>query len=97
MCQLHRRFTDEQIEALLQGQGEGQLRRADEQESWGVGKPFFCVVLTTCRQGRRLVDLAGAGQQRAHSQKPRVGAGPKPSSGLLGEMIAKKAAATGGF
>ena len=37
MCQVHKRFTDQQIKVLLQGYDQGQLRRTDLQELLGVG------------------------------------------------------------
>jgi hypothetical protein len=50
MCQVHKRFTDEQIKVLLQGYDQGQLRRTDVQELLGVGKSRFFALLKAYRQ-----------------------------------------------
>ena len=50
MCQVHKRFTDQQIKVLLQGYDQGQLRRTDLQELLGVGKSRFFALLKAYRQ-----------------------------------------------
>jgi transposase len=50
MEQLHRRLTDEQIRLIFRNYCEGHLTRAEVQETLGVGKSHFFVLLKTYRQ-----------------------------------------------
>jgi len=50
MEQLHRRLTDEQVRLIFRNYGEGHLTRAEVQETLGVGKSQFFVLLKIYRQ-----------------------------------------------
>jgi len=50
MCQIHRRFTDEQVKVLLQGYCQGQLSRTNVQELLGIRKSRFFALLKAYRQ-----------------------------------------------
>jgi transposase len=50
MEQLHRRLTDEQIRLIYRNYCEGHLTRAEVQETLGVGKSHFFVLLKIYRQ-----------------------------------------------
>ena len=50
MCQIHRRFTDEQVKVLFQGYCQGPLSRADVQELLGIAKSRFFALLKAYRQ-----------------------------------------------
>ena len=50
MCQIHRRFTDEQIKVLFQGYRQGQLSRTNVQELLGIRKSRFFALLKAYRQ-----------------------------------------------
>ena len=50
MEQLHRRLTDEQVRLIFKNYCEGQITRAGVQETLGVGKSQFFVLLKTYRQ-----------------------------------------------
>jgi transposase len=50
MEQLHRRLTDEQIRLIIKNYCEGQLTRAEVQETLGVSKSRFFVLLKIYRQ-----------------------------------------------
>ena len=50
MEQLHRRLTDEQIRLIFRNYCEGHLTRAEVEETLGIGKSQFFVLLKTYRQ-----------------------------------------------
>jgi transposase len=50
MEQLHRRLTDEQVRLIMRNYYEGHLTRAEVQETLGVGKSQFFVLLKIYRQ-----------------------------------------------
>jgi transposase len=50
MKQLHRRLTDEQIRLIFRNYCEGQITRSEVQETIGVGKSQFFVLLKSYRQ-----------------------------------------------
>jgi transposase len=50
MEQLHRRLTDEQVRLIFRNYGEGHLTRAEVQETLGVGKSQFFVLMKAYRQ-----------------------------------------------
>jgi hypothetical protein len=50
MCQLHKRFTSEQIKVLLQGYCQGTIDRASVEETLGIGKTRFFGLLKEYRQ-----------------------------------------------
>jgi len=51
MDQLHRRFTTEQVKALLQGYCEGTIGRAELEEIMGIGKTRLFAMLKLYRRG----------------------------------------------
>jgi hypothetical protein len=58
MGQLHKRFTDEQVRVLFQGDVQGQLSRADLEEMPGIGKTRFFALLKRYRQDPASFSLA---------------------------------------
>ena len=50
MSQIHKRFTDEQVEVLFQGYCQGQFARTDLQELLSIGKSRFFALLKAYRQ-----------------------------------------------
>jgi transposase len=50
MTQLHKRFTDDQVQVLLNGHCQGLLDRAEIQEILGIGKTRFFALLKEYRQ-----------------------------------------------
>jgi len=50
MVQLHNRFTDEQIKALLQGYCQGKIKRTEVQEMLETGKTRFFALLKAYNQ-----------------------------------------------
>ena len=58
MCQIHRRFTDEQVNVLFQGYCQGPLSRADVQELLGIGKSRFFALLKAYRQDPERFSIA---------------------------------------
>ena len=50
MDQIHRRFTTEQVRALLKGYHQGTLDRAAIEEVLGISKSRFFVLLREYRQ-----------------------------------------------
>ena len=82
MCQIHRRFTDEQIRVLFQGYCQGQLRRTDVQDLLGIKKARFFALLKVFRQ-----DPEGFAIAYQRSTPPRLSAEVEAEieSALLGE------------
>jgi len=50
MSQLHKRFTDEQIKALVHGYCQGKMKRAEVQDLLEIGKTRFFALLKEYRQ-----------------------------------------------
>jgi hypothetical protein len=50
MSQLHKRFTDEQIKALLEGYCQGKMKRTEVEEMLEIGKTRFFALLKKYRQ-----------------------------------------------
>lgn len=50
MCQLHKRFTPDQVKVLLQGYCQGTIDRASVEETLGIGKTRFFALLKEYRQ-----------------------------------------------
>lgn len=51
MTQIHKRFNDEQVKALFQGNDQGYLSRLEIEELLGIGKICFLTLLRACRHG----------------------------------------------
>jgi transposase len=58
MVQLHKRFTDEQVQVLLRGYCQGILARAEVQEILGIGKTRFFALLKEYRQDAAAFSIA---------------------------------------
>jgi len=58
MTQLHKRFTDEQVQVLLRGYCQGVLARAEVQEMLGIGKTRFFALLKEYRQDSEAFSIA---------------------------------------
>ena len=50
MSQIHKRFTDEQVNVLFQGYCQGKINRTNIQEMLSIGKSRFFVLLNEYRQ-----------------------------------------------
>ena len=66
MSQLHKRYTDEQIQLLFKSYCQGQISRADLQEMMGIGKSRFFVLLKTYRNDQDNFTIAY--QRKTHSR-----------------------------
>lgn len=62
MEQLHKRFTDEQVQVLLRGYCQGTLDRSAVEETLGISKTRFFALL---RQYRHVLDNFSLGYQRS--------------------------------
>ncbi|MBI2851256.1 MAG: hypothetical protein HYX80_09525, partial [Chloroflexi bacterium] len=58
MDQIHRRFTVEQIRALLEGYGRGRIDRAGIEEILGIGKTRFFALLKAYRQNPKAFSIS---------------------------------------
>jgi len=58
MAQLHKQFTDEQVQVLLRGYCQGVLARAEIQEILGIGKTRFFGLLKEYRRGPEAFSIA---------------------------------------
>lgn len=58
MDQLHRRFTDEQVKALLRGYCQGMLDRATIEEVLGIGRSRFFALLKEFRLNQNRFSIA---------------------------------------
>ena len=58
MTQLHKRFTDGQVEVLLDGYCQGLLVRAEIQEMLCIGKTHFFALLKEYRQDPEAFSVA---------------------------------------
>ena len=58
MVQLHNRFTDEQIKALLQGYCQGKIKRTEVQEMLEIGKTRFFALLEAYNQDPKNFSVA---------------------------------------
>jgi hypothetical protein len=58
MTQLHKRFTDEQVQVLFQGYCQGILTRAEVQEIMGIGKTRFFALLKEYRRDPAAFSIA---------------------------------------
>jgi hypothetical protein len=66
MTQLHRRFTDEQIQVLFHSYCRGQLSRADLQDMLRIGRSRFFVLLKAYRRDPQAFSIAY--QRTTHSR-----------------------------
>jgi hypothetical protein len=66
MQQVHKRFTTEQVKALLQQYDAGHMARNDVQELLGLGKTRFFALLAEYRQGASAFSVAY--ERTAHSR-----------------------------
>jgi transposase len=58
MVQLHKRFTDEQVQVLFRGYCQGVLARTEVQEMLGIGKTRFFALLKEYRQDSEAFSIA---------------------------------------
>ncbi len=50
--QIHKRFTDEQVKALMRGYCEGMLSRSEVEEILGIGESKFFALLKQYRHNQ---------------------------------------------
>lgn len=68
MSQIHKRFTDEQVKALLDGYCQGKLKRTEIQQLLEVGKTRFFALVKAYRQSPASFSVAY--QRKTHGRLP---------------------------
>ena len=58
MTQLHKRFTNDQVNVLLNGYCQGLLKRAEVQEILGIGKTRFFALVKAYRNAPETFSVA---------------------------------------